>query len=106
MTAWSTSYNTPDDTCECDDWVYTDCVKKEVALEGALIEVGSISLLDVFSSGMTYESHRDYQQDEGAANASSISDEKLRVLIEYRCDDHWNWNQNTPDTLNNLFRIL
>ena len=56
-------------------------------LERALVEVLSVSLLQVLSSHVPNQSQWNEKQDEGTTDTSCVSDELLRVLFKDNNDD-------------------
>lgn len=65
-------------------------------LEGTLVKIVAISLVQVKSSHMENESQRYDKKDESSTNSSSISDNNLNFSVKQNNQDDWDRNQNRP----------
>ena len=75
-------------------------------LEGALVEVFSVSCLKILSLSIPDKGQRNVGEDEGATNTPCVGDELLRVLFKDDNYDHWNRDYDAPYSLHNSAVIL
>ena len=76
-------------SCKSEDCIDDNEVDIEDIVEGTLVEVGSVGLLQLLLSGMKHKGNRDNEEDESAADASCIGYENLGFLEEEYDYDNW-----------------
>ena len=106
MPGASGQYDPRDDAHQSNHSVYKDGNHEAGVLEGTFVEILPIGPLQVLLSRMEDEGERDEKQDEGATDAARVGDEDLGLLEEEHNDDHWDRNDDTPNSLNHSSVIL
>jgi hypothetical protein len=107
MASASVSNNeTRDYSCQSQQGINHHKVHKERFIERALVEVHSVSFLQILFPSVEHQGGWDDEKNKRSADAACVGNEDLRLLEKEDYDDDWDRYDNTPDALHDFAVIL